>query len=567
MTLSFGGVPLLLQDPDGIADDHVRKYLDTRLASIFTPDLTCYTEDRNTARLNNSASEIQQVGLPCPNYAPAPKPQINTLRWPTGATRYAQGLFLIDGSNLTAILAALAGANGPQPLVMNAPANAAAIRPDSGINPNMYLLPPRPISPPNVPANERLWVLPLCDSRYFWQWKPVPYESTYYTSWGQILADLQTALGITITAPSVPIAYGIPDPIEWVRDWENAAMVLDALALTLGMRFVANWTTGAGQYRLVSAATSASDYQTNINATAILSNDPTKVPIVAGGDFSANCIASQTPGQVLVTFRNSDNSEIQPLVATIPAVTSPSDASMTKVFHTTVKDEGLLVLADSSLALANQLAVDYYAWLALRYDIDYAGILSWAPCGFDDYVLWEYAVKKGRRRQQLAQTRVQSYPYNFGTCNVPVKVAASSSSASQSSASISSQSQSSQSQSPSPSSGSLSSNRSSSVASSFAAGSSSSSSPSQSATSSGSSTSSGASSGSPSGSGGGGGGSSSSSGGVVSPSSNSSSSSSASSTSSTGGSGSGTGGCVTVVTNVSFASCVLTVTYGSAKAC
>lgn len=404
--LSFAGIPLLLHDPAGAANDHLRKYLDERVASIFTPSLTCYTESRKDARLNNNQTSIQQVGLPVPNYPPQPRPKINTVFWPTGATRFAQGLFLIDGANLQAIINQMGGSGGlnendPQPFVMTTLENS------TGIATPMYLLPARPISPSNVPSDRRLWILPLVDVRYFWAQMPVPVFSPQ--SWNAAFAELASSLEATIWVDSIPAAYGVPDPTEWTRSYENSAMLLDAAAATIGMRFVADWATGSFQYRIVSATTAASDYAMNAS---------TQIPPIAGDDFSLYSVASQTPGQVLTVYRNVSASDVSSLSSLVEA-SGPSDPNQTKTFFTTLYETR--VLSTFANDLSEQLAEDYYAWLAARYDIEYTGILGWHPSGFDDFILWEYGVKKGRKKQYVSQTRVQSYPYNFGTCNVPVQ--------------------------------------------------------------------------------------------------------------------------------------------------
>lgn len=427
--LSFAGIPLLLHDPEGAANEYVRKHLDERIASIFTPELIWQNDGRAAPRTNNPQTSIQQVGLPVPTYPQQPRPRINTLYWPTGATRWSQGLFLIDGYNLAAILDTMTtsgglAANIPQPFIMTTPESG-----DEGVDALMYLLPPRPVSPPNVDENSRLWILPLVDERYFWQSIPVP--DIDVSSWDGVFEAIATALNVELYVDDISPAYGIPDPVEWARKWENAAMLLDAAATTIGKRFVADWSAiGAFDettaYQVLSYESSETNYADNLT----LQGDE-GIGIVAGGFFSLFAKASVTPGQVLVTFRNDQQTTIANTIE-INGPTGPCDPSQTKVFHTTITDN-YRVVAESSQALADQIADDCYGWLSLRYDFDLAGIVGWHSTGFDDFVLWEYGVKKGRKKVYQAQTRVQSLPYNFGYSLVPVQPLPTSSSSSSSS--------------------------------------------------------------------------------------------------------------------------------------
>jgi len=401
MPLSYANVPLLLHDPSGAANDHIRRYLDERMASIFTPELTCYTDDRSGPRTNNSQPSIQQVGLPVPNYPSQPRPKINTLYWPTGATRWAQGLFLIDGENLTRINNAMATsglynkANTPQSFKMSTPEIG-----DDGLSSSLYMLPPRPVSPKNTPSDQRLWILPLVDVRYFWQFSAVSVFAS--CGWSDLFSQLGTALGVTLSVGAVSGNYFYPDPVEWRRDYENAAMLLDAACHTVGMRFVRNTI---GDCYVMNSTLSATKLAGNLTNTSRQE--------IAGGDMSSLGFASMVPGNVIVTYRNGDNSNIKG-VDTVAATISPNDPNWEKVFHTTA------LQSRTSTGLSGQIASDYYSWLTTRYDYDSAGILSWQPGGFDDFILWEYGVKKGRQKEYHAQTRSQSMPYNFGVTNLPI---------------------------------------------------------------------------------------------------------------------------------------------------
>jgi hypothetical protein len=413
MVMSFANVPLLLEDPEGSAKRHIRRFLDERLASIFCETPIAINEGRNAGRFNNGQSSIAHVGLPVPNYPPCPTPRINSLYWPTGASRFSHGLFLINGANLSSILTACGNNNTPQSFKMGTIENAAY----APIDTQMYLLPPRPVSPPGVAANDRLWLLPIVDERYFWQYRTVtifnPRTTPSFspTSWTDCFTQLATYLGIAMSWDAVPGGYGVPEATEWKRDGENAAMLLDAAAHTVGMRVVRDWS---GATRVCQYATATADYATNLTTFA--------PSAVAGGDFSTQAVGSVVPEAIEIAFRSDDGSKIGGYLgyANPGSIFEPTRV---KTFFSTIKYSN-----DGSVSLVLQAATDYWGWLTTRYDYDWAGIVPWSLTGYDDFVLWEFGVPKPGG--MVAQTRVQSYPYNFGICNLPVDAPSSSSSAS-----------------------------------------------------------------------------------------------------------------------------------------
>lgn len=422
--LSYAGVNLLLQDPQGETNRFLRRFLDERMASIFSETPIAVNEGRQNARLNNNQSSIAQVGLPVPNYPMPPTPRINTLYWPTGASRYAYGLFLINGAQLTQILTAVGNQNTPRPLIMGTPDAKTTYPAMSSVSTSMYLLPARPVSPPNVPANDRLWILPLVDDRYFWQFRSVsiindgrvgsPSPSFSPVTWDDCFIGLATSLASSLTVDTITSDFGFPDFVEWKRDGENAAMLLDAAAQTVGQRVVRDWSTG-NTYTL-GYSSSISRYNAN---TANIVPGSGGWQIVAGGDFSSVSAGSILPSAVQVTFRSDDASKISGY-GSVSVSGSIYEPTTVKTFHSTMPYS-----SPAASGLATAIADAYGGYLARRYDYDFDGIVPWTPTGYDDFVLWEYGVTKANKL--VCQTRVQTLPYNFGITNLPVSTPSSSS--------------------------------------------------------------------------------------------------------------------------------------------
>ncbi len=235
MPISFADVPLLLPDPQGELSQWIEKYLslrDLRLwgaRPLVREDLSA--EPRTVDRY--------RVPMPQVNWPAPPAMRLNTLWWPTGATRWAAGLFLADKERLDAIVGAV-GDDGGGTLVLDEGPERRSI------DPWMHLLSPRRIT---ACGDSPLYLLPLVDVRYFWQLRHVRLQGqvTNDTTWTQLLGLLEAALEITVSAGAIPTEYGRPDPIEWSRAGQSGGparrvcvvggtalrLLLDAAALPL----------------------------------------------------------------------------------------------------------------------------------------------------------------------------------------------------------------------------------------------------------------------------------------------------------------------------------------------
>lgn len=445
MQITYGGVPLLLQDPEGATDAFLAKYLPEMYASIFCHVNTAVSDARylSEKNLNSDVSTIRRVGLPVGNYPPMPAPRINSLYWPTGAKRWAHGLFLIDGATLAMIVSNVANNAGANLVIADDQPQWGPAA-NSSVSSTMYLLPPRPVSPPGVVSDARLWLLPLVDIRFFWQ---QAYVQAYAPGdWLSAVSDIDSTGGAYLGGGGAdfcsmsvpPSSYGTPYGPEWQRDFEQAALLLDAIALTLQRRVV-------GAPAIDYAAFAEYAIQSSSEAAVVCaSNLALNYPVVAGGDFSQLAFSTlgNGPKTIYVTFTDPDGSQVGGYASS--DASNPTNRAV-KVFHCAdsagVTGASSPVTSGPGADLANQIATDYFGWFSYSYDITYAGIVPWVPTGFDDYVLWEFAAKRyGKRRGFVCQTRVVSMPPNFGADQLPLALPGSSSSSGSSGSSASSSS-------------------------------------------------------------------------------------------------------------------------------
>lgn len=212
--ISYHGVPLRIEDPDGAMADFVAKHLPLEQLNLFGPP-SHLSDLRHQSQGNHS----HVMGLPTPNYPATPPLRLNTLHWPTGAMRYSTFIGVASDWQVNEILklyeADPSGVLSPGQLVI---ADSQCVIPTSGfehefetdlnnrtaLSVEMFLLTPRKITglpapplkkkedgTPNPPdwyidatgnpddkkpvlKYQRLWLLPFVDVRYFWQTTPTP---------------------------------------------------------------------------------------------------------------------------------------------------------------------------------------------------------------------------------------------------------------------------------------------------------------------------------------------------------------------------------------------------------
>lgn len=401
MSLSFAGVPLVLPDRGGRLERFLAEYQCLDELRAFSTDACWQATNRRQGRSGFAAA----VHMSSPNWPSPPAPKLNTLYWPTGAARWAWGLFLATQTQVTAILATMGVSSGG--VNLNDSAGDLILRDDEGgvevKAEGMHLITPRPISVPGVSAtDEALWLLPIVDDRYFWQWADLGAIDAAdvldtASTWSDLWTLIEGALGKTITRDAVSADYFQPDPREFAREFQNLALLLDAAAASNGQRIVRKLD---GTIRSIGATAAATGLTTNLDGHSLANAYRT----IAGGDFSSTAPWSLRPEKVAVVFPRYDLGRPDcagavygvEVTAASRGVASYRTAMTKTFFCTAFADYGgdaAAVTPDNAsdlTTLATEIADDYYAWLAQQFDYTFAGLKRWEPTGCEDWTAWTW---------------------------------------------------------------------------------------------------------------------------------------------------------------------------------
>lgn len=426
------GVYPLLSPSEGPLAEFMRRYIDPDDFGLMghKPVATANGNWRPTV-----AKYRRRGGFSVPNYPPPPtRFRINSLYWPTGASRWAICYVMVDGETLAGIRGDTNDFTDAAYLTLN----DGASEDNQGIAAPMFGLAPRRINcVPDLDDKENLYILPLVDERWFWQFKHMGEidKPDDVTTWAQLYSWIATRLGISLSAETVSSDYDEPEKVEIERWHDNPAMMLDAVAHSVGHRILAGHD---GTYSAVSFSEGEQNLEDNQDSG--LWKQIAGYPLadvdartVRGGKAFRDDLAGITPSKVLVVApivrigvpSNTLADSLRALISKeVSADTHPGPderyvAATTKVFHTTYaaryEFDDTSATNDSDLqALAEKIASDFYDSLAhAGLDFTFAGILPWSVTPWDDHVRWDFGCLRDDGTLAI-QTRVVPAPYNLG---------------------------------------------------------------------------------------------------------------------------------------------------------
>ncbi len=398
--LTLGGHPLLIPDSRGELAAWLAKHLDPADAAICFP-APALQSDRNALRTRPEAEK--GIGIPILNYPQPPRQKLNSLFWPTGAGRWSRGLFLADDDIKKRIVAAAHSYSSASLELKWGDSDNTK----TALSTRVYLLEPRPLSGivlnKQTAGSETLWLLPVVDVRYWWQYAPVDLEVSEGDSWASVIASIGSALGESISAGPVGTRFKNPSPVDLTRRWDNAAVLLDAVAWSIGKRVV---RTLAGGVVLQDSDEAEIFHADN------LGNLP---PVVAGGRFDDS--SGGMPENLLVTFRKAIDGVVVPDADVWDVTKGFGEESVASGWSLTVHSSMLADMTGGNSSPDNECTLECLAeairdaaqgWFSRKHDFTSVGATDWSISGFDNSVVWE--VGSG---EHLFQTRIQSLPPNF----------------------------------------------------------------------------------------------------------------------------------------------------------
>lgn len=416
--ISYAGVPLLLEDPGYEFQVWLERALSLQDLTLFGVEPWDVYQGRNRPRgpfvgqefMVSGESEtvtlpsVPFVGLPLPNYSlrRPPRWKINTLWWPTGGTRYSIGLFLIDASGLATIISRVSrtGSNaGLANLVIQEFQNGTA---GATMTVPMYLLPPRELN--STETGRDGYLLCLVDRRYYWGFKDSGLlEVNSETTWEEVYDHIAEAMEETILYDAIAPGYVRPNPLEVTRRYENAGMMLDAVAHSVGQRIVYG-TDGVVRAQDTATATTLNtlnqslilerglsaggrmlQHRQGIYPESVRTVFPVKVDdeFLPDGEVYPRTVDATQEAASAVAQWGYIPGAVKVIHTTAPAIFSSGD-SLEDIGNGTAtpQNDGAVTM------LANAIARDFYGWLAEQYDQSGVGFLPWTPTGFDDYIWW-----------------------------------------------------------------------------------------------------------------------------------------------------------------------------------
>lgn len=426
--LTWNGTPLLVPDQQGELDQWLRQFQTIHELLAF-----CEVEQPRLASANVPQS-YAGCGITPPNWTELPPLAINQLVWPTGATRW--GYFV----GLVPLNAAVGPVGGSGTLSLNDGSNTLNVE-------MMQLLTWR-----KVTAFPSLALIVLVDRRYRFQfidcgnfyenshrYSPVDqspgYSGTPNNDYGQYEATWYDLIGECFRLVGGPFSffapdneYLSPDPQELVsRKWFNVAMMIDAIAESIGARTFLNWD---GTFQLVRPQ---EQYLSNFDDTKNL---------IAGGlqPGQATIVNRVTVSFPRATYGRAyqDKDQIAYSVDFNKGSTGTINVMSSCYANWTTEPDNYINLSnneDKLKSLASAIASAIGDWIDIPYDATWMGIKNWKLSGYDNFVCIRYGVvipndvyisavvddsqpkedTKFQTNYYAFTTRAQSQPANFGT--------------------------------------------------------------------------------------------------------------------------------------------------------
>jgi hypothetical protein len=334
--------------------------------------------------------------------------KLGSLYWPTGASRFAVGYFLVTLAQLNSIRGVV-GDSASQPGV----AATLQILPNSNsassvalVSTSLYMLPARPllIGPGGAAT---LYVLTLVDDRYWLRYKPAGERFAAddgSTLWGDLLTNFGTDLGGTWTFDSTASGTWGKPPKGLDLRRVSASFALDAVAYAVGQRVRRKLD---GTYKGCSPATAATELAANTSAPWFKNDN-----LMGGGAaVPTGDKAAALPEKVQVAFTRTGSAATHVIAKTLVSLDGTLDPSHKNAIKSWKADWRVdpgdsteMTLRDSQVSA---LGAAWGKWQLAAPNYSLAGIQPWAPEASCDHVEWHLS-------ESQCYTAVRRPPFDDG---------------------------------------------------------------------------------------------------------------------------------------------------------
>jgi hypothetical protein len=165
--------------------------------------------------------------------------KLNKFYWPTGASRWAFGHFVVSAELVDSIRPEAYGASGLEMNELSFTASCPGQRSVEILETSVYVLACTPIGGMTGYNNVNPpYLLTVADDRFWWYYKSSPLlDITDTTTWTNLFDDLSGALGVTIEVDTIASQYLNPSR-GLCLSYEYLPVLIDAAVWNVGHRLI-----------------------------------------------------------------------------------------------------------------------------------------------------------------------------------------------------------------------------------------------------------------------------------------------------------------------------------------
>lgn len=384
---TIGGKPIVLD-----VDRQIHQWMEAYQPFRFTTNFGLPMASR---RWNRTGFHLG-IGLGDDSWNQVPPLGLNELYWPTGATRFAIGYFLMRSSDVLSI--------ATTPLKKAVKVKFESIQ---TFEADMFIT----WMPITAAGNDKdLYLVIAVDDRYWWQGINVGDPQLDSTSeWSDVFYDVgQVLQGEEIETSEISTDYLAPDWVSLVRRYELASEYIDAVSHSVNQRIVRQ---PSGTLESQSFTDAADVHEDNLSETVNY--------FIAGNGQTQQAV----PETIEVIFEGLINHIPCPhpykYEYTVPDDYETVQNTKLTVYSTCFADyttNGVGGEPDNEsylIALGDKFCAEWLERFEKSYDYTFQGIKKWTLTAFDDYVHYRIGVEVNdpfSNVDRVCTTRVQSLP-------------------------------------------------------------------------------------------------------------------------------------------------------------